>query len=79
MPEVAEYSKQITQKMSAVLEDHLKKRDYLLGNHFSAVDIILASLVSFAGRLKLIENFPTLQAYAKRASDRPAFQRAIKD
>ncbi len=79
MPQVAEYSKQIVQKMSEVLESTLKDRDYLMGKHFSAVDVVLTSLVLFATRLKLLENFPTLQAYGKRASDRPAFQRAIKD
>jgi glutathione S-transferase len=47
-----------------------------LGERFSAADVMLGSVVALAERLKLNESFPRLQAYAKRLTARPAFQKS---
>jgi glutathione S-transferase len=54
----------------------LEKGPYLLGEKFSAVDILIGtSLKMFMGS-PLLEKTDLLEAYAKRVTDRPAFARA---
>ena len=54
----------------------LEKGPYLLGEKFSAVDILIGtSLKMFMGS-PLLEKTDLLEAYAKRVTDRPAFTRA---
>jgi glutathione S-transferase len=79
VPSIAEASKATVAQMAKVLEKTLKDRSFILGKEFSAADIILASLVKFADRMKLLEDFPTLRSYGKRMGERPAFQRATAD
>jgi len=54
----------------------LEKGPYLLGEKFSAVDILIGtSLKMFMGS-PLLEKTDLLEAYAKRVTERPAFARA---
>jgi glutathione S-transferase len=54
----------------------LEKGPYLLGEKFSAVDILIGtSLKMFMGS-PLLEKTDLLEAYAKRVTERPAFTRA---
>jgi glutathione S-transferase len=59
-----------------VLERHLAGRQFLLGDAFSAADVIVGSMVGWARALKLVADFPALHAYSKRLSERPAWARS---
>ena len=58
------------------LRDTLADRDYILGTEFSAADVGLSYIVSLADRLQLLEPYPTLTDYLRRATDRDAFRKA---
>lgn len=62
-----------------VLDDAVASTPYILGDHFSAADIMISSISNWAGALKLNDPFPALKAYGARCAGRPAFQRAIAD
>jgi glutathione S-transferase len=62
--------------VAKVLSNALTGRDFILGEQFSAADVMIGSTLAWAGFMGLLADHPTLQAYAKRLSERPAFQRA---
>jgi glutathione S-transferase len=62
-----------------VLDVALEKGPWILGNKFSAADIIIGSGLNFAVRLfKMVPSRPSFDAYIDRCAERPAFQRAEK-
>ena len=67
------------QRVIDVLDVALQKGPWILGEPFSAADIIIGSGLNFAVRLfKLIPTRPSFEAYVERCMARPAFQRAEK-
>ncbi len=60
------------------LEGVLSGQDFILGAKFSAVDVYLASELGFGFMFKTVEKRPVLEAYVRRATDRPARARALK-
>jgi len=62
--------------VAKVLSNALTGRDFILGEQFSAADVMIGSTLAWAGFMGLLADHPALQAYAKRLSERPAFQRA---
>lgn len=59
----------------------LEKRDYLVGNSFSAADIQMSFVLEAArptGALETFQSFPNLGAYLERLHARPAYQRALQ-
>ncbi|MDC0712421.1 glutathione S-transferase family protein [Stigmatella sp. ncwal1] len=59
--------------VAAVLEERLKGRDFILGDTFSAADVVLGGVLYFASRVgQLGEDTPTLKAYHARLMARPA-------
>jgi glutathione S-transferase len=67
------------QRVIDVLDDALQKGPWLLGDTFSAADIVIGSGLNFAVRLfKMIPARPSFDAYIARCMARPAFQRAEK-
>jgi glutathione S-transferase len=60
-----------------VLDTALTKGPWILGDRFSAADIIIGSGLNFAVRLfKMVPSRPSFDAYIDRCAARPAFQRA---
>jgi glutathione S-transferase len=60
-----------------VLDKALEKGPWLLGETFSAADIIVGSGLNFAVKLfKMVPSRPSFDRYIERCSARPAFQRA---
>ena len=59
------------------LREGLGKGDYLLGDKFSAADVLIGSQVEFLIGFKIIEpaKEPVLAAYAERCKSRPAYKR----
>jgi glutathione S-transferase len=67
------------QRVIDVLDGALQKGPWLLGDNFSAADIVIGSGLNFAVRLfKMIPARPSFDAYIARCMARPAFQRAEK-
>jgi glutathione S-transferase len=67
------------QRVIDVLDAALAKGPWLLGEEFSAADIMIGSGLNFAVRLfKMIPARPSFDAYLARCVARPAFQRAEK-
>jgi glutathione S-transferase len=62
-----------------VLDNALEKGPWILGEKFSAADVIIGSGLNFAVRLfKIVSSRPSFDAYIDRCAARPAFQRAEK-
>ncbi|NGX96779.1 MAG: glutathione S-transferase family protein [Candidatus Afipia apatlaquensis] len=62
-----------------VLDAALEKGPYLLGETFSAADIMIGSGLNFAVRLfKMVPPRPSFDRYIDACAARPAFQRAEK-
>ncbi len=61
------------------LEELLASRPFVLGDRFTAADVVLGSLLDWARSLKLADGFPNALAYATRLHARPAAARARAD
>ena len=60
-----------------VLDKALEKGPWILGDDFSAADIIIGSGLNFAVKLfKMVPTRPSFDRYIEACSARPAFQRA---
>ena len=65
------------QRVIDVLDNALQKGPWLLGDNFTAADVIIGSGLNFGMRLfKMIPARPSFEAYVARCMARPAFQRA---
>lgn len=79
IPAVVEPAKQKFRESLPLVEKTVEKGPWILGSDFSAADVLVGINVIFGRALKLIDGFPALEAYAKRLTDRPAWQRARAD
>ncbi|MDP3689565.1 glutathione S-transferase family protein [Bradyrhizobium sp.] len=67
------------QRVFDVLDTALEKGPWILGQTFSAADIVIGSGLHFAVRMfKMVPSRPSFDAYLNRCAARPAFQRAEK-
>ncbi|MFL5353738.1 glutathione S-transferase family protein [Archangium sp.] len=70
---VIERSSKRFKAVAAVLEERLKGREYLVGNSFTAADVVLGGVLFLASRVgQLGDDLPTLKAYSARMLARPA-------
>ena len=68
-----------SQRVIDVLDVALQKGPWILGERFSAADIVIGSGLNFAVRLfRIIPSRTSFDAYVERCMARPAFQRAEK-
>jgi len=65
------------EQAAAVLSAHLKNRQYIAGDQFSAADIICVSVLHWAHHVKVPLD-ETLLNYMNKLSERPALARARK-
>lgn len=63
--------------MIETLEGALQNREWLLGNQFTAADVLVGSSVVFMRMFDMLENSPILAAYADKCLARPAYQKAL--
>ena len=64
------------EEVMALVNTTLEKGPYILGEKFSAVDILIATTFKMFLGSPLLEKTDLLEAYVKRVTDRPAYARA---
>ncbi|WP_141731126.1 glutathione S-transferase family protein [Oligoflexus tunisiensis] len=60
-----------------VVETTLKGREVLVGEHFTAADLMMAAILHLAHTLKLLEGHPLLEEYLMKHTKRPACRKAV--
>jgi glutathione S-transferase len=75
-PAVVDKARATFATVGGVLSNALTGRTFILGDRFSAADVMIGSTLAWAGFMGLLSDHPTLQGYVKRLQERPAFQRA---
>ena len=71
-PEVLEAAQARLKEVAAVVEAALGDNPYILGQQFSAADVVLGATLAWGLRMKVLEGFPRIAAYAARLMERPA-------
>ncbi len=61
------------------LERRFSSGDYLIGDEFSAADVVVGAVLSWANSLGLVADAPNVSVYLERIKARPAFKRAFGD
>ncbi len=62
--------------MLKTLVDQLARGPYMLGERFSAADVLWGTALSWITSFKLVPELPEIMAYVKRVNARPAIARA---
>jgi len=79
VPALAEEGKNKLVGIVRVLEEAVGGREFVIGDTFTAADVIVGSAISWIGFLGMLEAHPVLAAYNKGLTARPAYQRAYAD
>lgn len=63
----------------AVLNQQLEQRSFLVGDQFGAADVAVGALLGYIPLMLKLDftDYPAVQAYLQRLSERPAYQKAI--
>lgn len=77
IPAVVDEMKARVTVCSRAVDEALAGREYLVGDAFTAADIMMGYTVMLAGQFSSIEPFANLDAYWQRLSARPACRRAL--
>ena len=77
MPEIQPTAAWEFQRALEILERGLGDNDYLVGNRFSAADILVAQTLQWGVVFKQPIEQPNLQAYRERLMSRPAMTKAL--
>lgn len=64
--------------MAPVLETHMKGREFVVGEHVSVADFVLAYTLDWANEVGLLKSFPVLESYMERMLARPKAPPRIK-
>ncbi|MGH8318808.1 MAG: glutathione S-transferase family protein [Steroidobacteraceae bacterium] len=65
--------------MAAVLERHMKGREFVVGDRATAADFVVAYTLDWAGEARLLGDCPTLRAYVERMYARAHAPQRIAD
>jgi len=69
----------MAEKRLGELQRGLGEREWLVGDAFTAADLMTSSVLKIAKSLDILGGFPALVAYQQRCFDRPAYEKAIAD
>lgn len=61
------------------LERRFSSGEYVIGDDFSAADVVLGAVLVWANSLGLVADAPNISAYLERIKARPAFKKAFAD
>lgn len=70
------YSLMEAHKILAYLNQHLTDNTWLIGDEFSAADILNSFVIEIAASLELLAEYPALQSYLKALMANPQAQKA---
>ncbi|MGB2078269.1 MAG: glutathione S-transferase family protein [Vibrio sp.] len=70
------YSLMEAHKILAYLNQHLTDNTWLIGDEFSAADILNSFVIEIAASLELLTEYPALQSYLKALMANPQAQKA---
>jgi glutathione S-transferase len=79
VPAIVDQAKERFREVAAVVEKEMSSKPYILGDAFSAADVVLGGCINWGRAQKMLDGFPALRDYSTRLIERPAFQRAIAD
>ncbi len=68
----------VVEEAMAFLIETLTKGPYLLGDKFSAVDVLYGTTFAMFGQSPMMPKSPVIEDYVKRVTGRPAFARAME-
>lgn len=68
---------EVAQKRLAALDQQLAGRLYLMGNEFTAPDILMTSVLRFIQHTDLLDAAPNVAAYKARCEQRPAWKKVL--
>ena len=71
VPAEAELAREDFGPMAAVLDDHLRGRDFIVGDALSVTDLVTAYTLDWANETHLLRDFPKLVDYLERIYRRP--------
>ena len=66
-------------EVAEVIASGLASKPFLLGEQFSAADVMVGSTLAWSQFMGLLNNQPALAEYVQRLITRPAYQRATAD
>jgi glutathione S-transferase len=78
-PAAVDAAKAKWENIAKVLEAAVDGRTYIVGDSFSAADIILGSALGWAQVLRILDGHPKLEAYLQNLQQRPGYQKAYAD
>jgi glutathione S-transferase len=78
VPAVEEAAKWEFGRACRVLEKGLGEKAFIVGDHFTAADIMFAQTIAWASPTEVQVESALLQSYADRLLARPALDRAMK-
>lgn len=64
--------------MVSILSRALENREFIVGNSFSAADVVLGSIIQYALFNSLLPRVPALSEYGERLAMRPAAKKAVE-
>ena len=67
------------EEMAAVLEKHLRGRDFVVGDHATVADFVVAYTLDWGGEARLLDEFPVLRRYMERMYARPMAPQRIAE
>lgn len=79
VPAIAEDAQKRVGGVLRSIEETVGDRKFIIGDTFTAADVMLGSAMAWLGFLGMLEAYPKLAAYGKALMARPAFQRAHAD
>ncbi len=59
-------------EMAAILDEHMRARQFVVGEQVSVADFVTAYTLDWANEAHLLEDYPGLRAYMERMYARPA-------
>jgi glutathione S-transferase len=77
--QAAEHGRTGFAAVADVLSNALQSKSFILGERFSAADVMIGSTLAWSQFMGLLNGRPVLEQYAQRLSARPAYQRALAD
>ena len=79
LPQDIDLAREDFTAMAAVLERHMRGRQYIVGDRISVADCVTAYLMDWANEHHLLDGFPNLTAYLQRMYQRSTAPQRIAD